>query len=77
MEIMQHIIILENFACIYIWLLSIGYKRSTLCNDTEGSNLSKWLEKYLDTSWDQLFSATDNLPQPPLPEIAHQGMNQI
>ena len=39
--------------------------------------LTNWLEKNPDASWDQLFSVIDDLPQTPLPEIAHQGMNQI
>ena len=41
------------------------------------SLLSRWLEKKPDASWDQLFLAIDDLPQPPLHQIAYQGMNQI
>lgn len=36
--------------------------------------LSRWLQKNRDASWDQLLSAIDDLFQPPLPEIVHQGM---
>ena len=36
--------------------------------------LSTWLEKNPDASWNQLFSAIDDLPQP---EIVHRSMNQI
>ena len=39
--------------------------------------LSRWLEKNPDASWNQLFLAFDNLPQPSLPEIVHQGLDQI
>ena len=51
----------------------------TLHNDAEEcsrSLLSRWLEKNPDASWDQLFSAIDDLPKSPLPEIAHPGINQ-
>ena len=44
-------------------------------NDAEEccmSLLSRWLEKSSDASWDQLFSAIDDLPR-----LAYQGINQI
>ena len=53
---------------------------SNFRNDVEEccrSLLSRWLKKTADASWDQLFPAIDNLSQPHLPEIMHQGMNQI
>ena len=37
--------------------------------------LSRWLEKNPGAIWDWLLSAIDDLPQPLLPETAHQGIN--
>ena len=44
---------------------------SDFCNDSKEcyrSLLSRWLEKSTDASWDQLFSAIDDLPE-------YQGIN--
>ena len=37
--------------------------------------LSRWLEKSPNATWDQLFSAIDDLP--PLSEVAFQGVNKF
>ena len=53
----------------------LGIIFSNFRNDAEEccrSLLSRWLEKNPDASWDQLFSAVDDLP-----ELAYQGINQI
>ena len=49
-------------------------------NDSEEccrSLLSRWLERNRFVSWDELFSAIDDLSQPQHPKVAYQGMNQI
>ena len=38
--------------------------------------MSRWLEKNPYATWGQLLSAIDDLLQPPLAEIAYQGMSQ-
>ena len=102
---------MENLACSYVQLLSVGYKRPIVSdmykyvvpeyaqnwrylgtllgfkhvemefifndfhNDSEECCrllLLRWLNKNPDASWDQLFSAINDLPQPSL-----EGINQI
>ena len=56
----------------------LGIIFSNFRNDAEEccrDLLSRWLEKNPIASWDQLFSAIDNLP--PHYKIAHQSMNVI
>ena len=57
----------------------LGIIFSNFRNDSEEccrNLLSRWLEKTTGASWNQIFSAIDDVLQPKPPEIAHQGMNQ-
>ena len=53
---------------------------SNFCNDAEkccGDLMSRWLKKNSNATWDQLFTAIDNLPQQsPVLELTGTGENK-